>query len=85
MSALDEVVFDRWEEGFVHPTGFCGLCGNSGVVDTRGTLSSSTGVECGVIAMCICPTGHGLIERGVKTTQQLESWLRVMSPAGRVR
>lgn len=37
--------------------GLCGLCGNSGVVNTLG-VRSAAGVECGVVSYCICPNGR---------------------------
>lgn len=45
-------------EGFFNPDGLCGLCGNYGVVDTRGRITSGAGVVCGVRAFCICLNGR---------------------------
>lgn len=36
----------------------CGLCGNSGVVDTVGKVATPNGVPCGVRVFCICPNGR---------------------------
>ena len=50
----------RWFE-FLGPAtnpSHCGLCGNSGVIDTRGVMFTPAGVECGVLAFCICPNGR---------------------------
>jgi hypothetical protein len=44
----------------------CGLCGNTGIVDTRGKVRSPAGVECGVRAWCLCPNGRGWKRRGGK-------------------
>ncbi len=38
----------------------CSLCGNSGVIDTRGRARSAAGVECGRLNWCICPNGQCL-------------------------
>lgn len=38
--------------------GLCVLCGNHGIVDTRGKLFSPAGVECGDKVFCICPNGQ---------------------------
>lgn len=46
-----------WKE-FNGPQGLCGLCGNSGVIDTRGRVFSAAGVSCGVLAFCLCPNGR---------------------------
>lgn len=35
----------------------CGLCGNSGVIDTR-NVKTQDGTPCGVEAFCICPNGR---------------------------
>lgn len=48
----------------------CGLCGNYGIVDTRGIMHSPATVECGVLAFCICPNGRSLKKSGV----DLERW-----------
>lgn len=37
----------------------CTLCGNLGIIDTRGTKTSA-GVEVGRINFCICPNGQQL-------------------------
>lgn len=36
----------------------CGLCGNSGVLDTTGTVKSPFGGVIGIYAPCICPNGR---------------------------
>lgn len=49
---------DTWFEFLNHQSGRCGLCGNSGIVDTRGKVVSPRGEDCGVRACCICPNGR---------------------------
>ena len=39
-------------------TGMCGLCGNSGIIDTRKTLSYGKGKTRGGRFFCICPNGR---------------------------
>ena len=51
---------ETWLE-YLGPAGvqaWCGLCGNFGIVDTRGSVRSPDGKECGVRAFCICPNGR---------------------------
>jgi len=36
----------------------CGLCGNTGVIDTRGRVETPAGVPCGVLRFCLCPNGR---------------------------
>ncbi len=53
---------DTWLE-FLGPPGdesHCGLCGNAGVVDTRGRVKTPRGDDCGVRAFCICPNGRAM-------------------------
>src|SRR5262245_25599314 len=53
-----------WLE-FVHPKHkICGLCGSRGIIDTRGSTTTSAGVECGVRRYCICPEGRALKATG---------------------
>jgi len=59
---------DLWFAEFVSPNHHCGLCGNSGVIDTRGKVFTAAGVECGVKAYCICPNGRSL-RRAMPQTQ----------------
>lgn len=58
---------DFWSENYVSfrdweglPLGHCGICGNSGVIDTRGKVFTAAGVECGMRTYCICPNGQAL-------------------------
>jgi hypothetical protein len=58
----DRVNDDTWLE-FLGPPGVascCGLCGNTGILDTRGKVKSPGGDDCGVRAYCICPNGRAI-------------------------
>lgn len=46
-----------WAENF-SPTHLCCLCGNKGVVDTRGKVFSAAGVDAGALVYCLCPNGR---------------------------
>lgn len=46
----------EWEVGI--KAGCCGLCGNSGFIDTRKSARTPTGNLAGVLAYCICPNGR---------------------------
>ncbi len=39
-------------------TGHCCLCGNHGIIDTRGKVFTPAGHECGDRVWCICPNGR---------------------------
>ncbi len=63
--SFDEQLVDLWMNEFLGPMAgvqhgvrHCGLCGNSGVIDTCGKVFTSNGTECGMIAFCICPNGR---------------------------
>lgn len=36
----------------------CALCGNYGIIDTRGKVFTPAGFECGDKVFCICPNGQ---------------------------
>ena len=46
-----------WEE-FQSSKDLCGLCGQTGVVNTLARMWSPGGVACGVLTYCICPNGR---------------------------
>jgi len=49
---------DLWLEYAAH--GHCGLCGNTGVVNTLENAITPNGTHVGVKAFCICPNGRAL-------------------------
>lgn len=64
MHKENKVVADYWFEHYRKPfehyqIGHCTLCGNSGVIDTRG-MKTAAGVEIGCLNHCICPNGQVL-------------------------
>jgi hypothetical protein len=58
MSRWDNPTTDLWIEHF-QEAGLCSLCGQRGIIDTRG-LRSPAGVLCGKLNFCICPNGQAL-------------------------
>ncbi len=65
---------DTWLEFTSHALGFpiCGLCGNTGVIDTTLSAWSSAGMRCGIRRFCICPNGRAYHEeRGGKELSEL--------------
>ena len=59
-----------WME-FVSPISniLCGLCGNTGEVDTRKSAASPTGMRCGMKTFCLCPHGPSR-EKGRGSTKK---------------
>jgi hypothetical protein len=41
-------------------SGLCGLCGNSGWIDTIGKVASHAGIRCGIRVPCVCPNGRSV-------------------------
>lgn len=62
---------DLWFAEFVR-NHHCGLCGNTGWIDTRETAVTPAGVRCGDRFLCICPNGRALkralVTRPTRTT-----------------
>jgi hypothetical protein len=53
------VIIDYWLENYCDEV--CTLCGNSGVIDTRG-VTAPNGGKVGRLNWCICPNGISLRE-----------------------
>jgi hypothetical protein len=49
--------------------GCCGLCGGTGIIDTRGHVKTPKGFPAGILAYCICPNG-----RAAKKKEGLRKW-----------
>jgi hypothetical protein len=48
---------------YSHPTlSLCSLCGNTGVIDTRGRAISPAGYDAGMRHYCLCPNGRAMRE-----------------------
>jgi hypothetical protein len=63
-------ITDYWFEHYVK-RGLCSLCGNYGVIDTRGTRTPA-GVAVGALHFCICPNGQKRREAGRALAQEPE-------------
>ena len=50
-----EIIVDYWAKYYA--TKHCTLCGNHGIIDTRG-ITTSTGKPVGRKNYCICPNGQ---------------------------
>lgn len=50
----DDAVTEYWLEFYA--TGHCTLCGNRGVIDSRG-VTTPAGLPVGRLNWCICPNG----------------------------
>lgn len=48
-----------WASEF-SPKNHCCLCGNRGIIDTRGQIFTPAGFECGAKVFCICPNGRAI-------------------------
>lgn len=60
---------DLWFEEYVSREdrrSGCMICGNRGIIDTRGKMQTPGGYPCGGIAFCICPNGRIMKKKGHK-------------------
>lgn len=60
--ATRKAVVNYWAQWYIQDT-HCSLCGNSGVIDTRG-IKTPAGYPCGRVNLCICPNGQALRSQG---------------------
>lgn len=59
MATISEQITNYWAKYYVNPTvQLCSLCGNRGIIDTRGRARSAAGVEAGKLNWCVCPNGQ---------------------------
>lgn len=50
---------ELWVQDYA-PRDLCCICGNRGIIDTRGKVFAASGVECGALVFCICPNGQAM-------------------------
>lgn len=65
-----EKYYDNQEVGIC---GLCSLCGNMGVIDTRGKAISGAGVDAGRLNYCICLNGRMMREQKAKLQSRDEA------------
>jgi len=53
-----------------HHSEHCGLCGQVGIIDTRGRAVTPAGVSCGVVRFCICPNGRSMKKQIPEATDE---------------
>lgn len=66
---VNKQLIDYWLEHYT-PKGQCSLCGNRGVIDTRG-IKTPAGFECGALNYCICPNGQVMRAQGWALEEQV--------------
>jgi hypothetical protein len=54
---IQDYFYEHYDNTDVTPYGLCSLCGNMGVIDTRGRAISGAGIDAGRLNYCICPNG----------------------------
>lgn len=60
MNNWDNSITDYWLKYYLDKeTGFCSLCGQSGIIHTEG-IRSPAGIKVGRENYCICPNGQSL-------------------------
>jgi len=68
---MSEVFEDLWLEFLCG--GLCGLCGQTGWVNTMNGVVSPAGKPCGVRAPCICPNGRSVKEELLKPRPRFDA------------
>ena len=69
----NETVSEYWYKHYAD--GFCTLCGNSGVIDTRKSVGVFKGRVLGRLNYCICPNGQAKRARPAQSDLQGPAWL----------
>jgi len=54
---IEDYFYKHYDNTDVVSYGLCSLCGNMGVIDTRGRAISGAGIDAGRLNYCICPNG----------------------------
>ena len=58
------ILRDFWQDNYFNRTialgGLCGLCANTGIIDTTTTAISPKGIMAGGKYYCVCPNGRNL-------------------------
>lgn len=58
-----------------YAVGFCTLCANHGVIDTRGAQTPA-GIEVGRLNYCICPNGQAAREQAIDIEAYAREYMR---------
>lgn len=62
-----KILTDLWFDEYRSKEGVfsgCMICGNKGIIDTRGKMFTPAGYPCGGLAFCICPNGRVMKKKG---------------------
>jgi hypothetical protein len=62
------IITNYWHDYYC--TDHCTLCGNTGIIDTRGTKTNA-GLLVGRVNYCICPNGQIMRKYGAKKEAKL--------------
>lgn len=61
---MSKAITDYWLKYYADK--ICTLCGNKGIIDSRGRATSPAGHVAGRLNYCICPNGQALRKGGFK-------------------
>ena len=80
----NNAVEEYWLQHYVNENvRLCSLCGNTGVIDTRGRAMSHAGVDAGRLNDCICPNGQAYREN--RATDEVRLAIVEMARPGNVQ
>jgi len=69
---IQDYFYQHYDNTDVTPYGLCSLCGNMGVIDTRGRAISGAGIDAGRLNYCICPNGVEMRKQKAKLMSREE-------------
>ena len=62
-----KIISDFWLDNYRNlEKDLCGLCGNTGMIDTTNSAVSPMGIKAGGRYFCICPNGRAMKEMSEK-------------------
>jgi len=72
-----KILSDFWLNNYVNKEyALCGLCGNTGIINTTNSAVSPAGIKCGGKYFCVCPNGRVIKEqkaRAANTSDAVEN------------
>ncbi len=71
--AIADFVQEHYDNTDVTPYGLCSLCGNMGVIDTRGRAISGAGIDAGRLNYCLCLNGMEMRKQKAKLMSRDEA------------
>lgn len=72
---LNKSITEYWSKHYVEGC-LCSLCGNTGIIDTRSSAVSPSGIRSGRLNWCICPNGQTYRNGGWHMDEVFERYIK---------